>query len=158
MGGLCRKSCAKQLISIFFSLSEANALLPHIQSRISLILQLNLKMKAAIVLIQAAGISVDLNPQKLLNQPHTPDIIDALSDVCLFMPAVQALIDEISEKGVVSEDLEQGIFSWPAQLNHQAIVWCWRLGEPQIMYWRMPDEPFDLRHEIDTLCLDHISV
>jgi len=51
-------------------------------------------------------------------------------------------IDQIHECGVVVKDLESGLCDFPYMMNGRLVYLCWKLGEPDIMWWHETDAGF----------------
>jgi hypothetical protein len=56
---------------------------------------------------------------------------------------------EIDEIGVVVKDLDQGLLDFPAVLDGQAVLLCWKLGEKEIGFWHSAEEGFAGRKPLD---------
>lgn len=59
--------------------------------------------------------------------------------------------EELHRVGCVAKDMHNGIIDFPAQVNGQAIMWCWQLNEPTIMHWHGIEEGFSGRKTIASL-------
>jgi hypothetical protein len=62
---------------------------------------------------------------------------------------VRAAVDRIQEAGCIIKDLDVGLVDFPARLNNEDVLLCWRLGENRIRFWHRPDEGFAGRKPID---------
>jgi hypothetical protein len=56
---------------------------------------------------------------------------------------------EIDEIGVVVKDLDLGLLDFPAMLDGQTVLLCWKLGEREIGFWHLTDEGFAGRKPLD---------
>lgn len=54
--------------------------------------------------------------------------------------AVKSATDEIESIGVRVHDLAAGMLDFPCLVNGRAVLLCWRLGEPGILFWHGEDE------------------
>ena len=59
-------------------------------------------------------------------------------------------IAEIEAIGARVHDLETGMLDFPCQVEGQAALLCWRLGEATISYWHGLEESEDERRPLDT--------
>jgi hypothetical protein len=60
------------------------------------------------------------------------------------LAAVDGLLGEITELGVQVKDLDEGLIDFPA-LNPEdgeVVLLCWRLGEPEVAWWHLPEDGF----------------
>lgn len=55
---------------------------------------------------------------------------------------VEELLERLQEWGIVLRDVEQGLVDFPAVVDGAEAFLCWRLGEPEVRYWHLPDEGF----------------
>ena len=56
--------------------------------------------------------------------------------------AMNARLRELSDDGILVRDLRSGIIDFPGRDAEGPLCWCYRLGEPDILYWHRPDEGF----------------
>ena len=52
------------------------------------------------------------------------------------------LVDEIYAYGAEVKDIETGLVDFPALLNGETVLLCWRLGEDEISFWHRADDGF----------------
>jgi hypothetical protein len=133
-------------LSKTFTLGEAQTLLPVVES---------LVRRA-----QAAGLRVgelELEMQQLghrifLSGGMHVDVSVAARRRAEREKAVQEARDtlaEIDAIGVQVTDLEQGLLDFPAVMDGQMVLLCWKIGEPAINHWHTPEEGFDERKPLD---------
>jgi hypothetical protein len=58
-------------------------------------------------------------------------------------------LGEIDSIGVQVKDLEEGLLDFPSLMDGQAVLLCWKLGEPAIAYWHTEEEGFAGRKPLD---------
>jgi hypothetical protein len=51
------------------------------------------------------------------------------------MPALRALEDELRELGIQLKDHRTGLIDFPAELQGEDVLLCWKLGENRIDHW-----------------------
>ena len=49
---------------------------------------------------------------------------------------------KLAEQGIELKDLEIGLVDFPAKRFDEAVYLCWRLGEPEVLYWHGLNEGF----------------
>lgn len=57
-------------------------------------------------------------------------------------------IDGIHELGAQVKDVDAGLVDFPARMNGEEVLLCWRLGEDEIRYWHRLEEGFAGRREL----------
>jgi hypothetical protein len=55
---------------------------------------------------------------------------------------VEELLDEIVGHGVQVKDVDTGLLDFPAMIDGEEALLCWRVGEGQIAYWHTLDGGF----------------
>jgi hypothetical protein len=58
-------------------------------------------------------------------------------------------VNAVHERGAIVKDLETGLVDFPARLEGQEVLLCWRLGEEQIEHWHGLEEGFAGRKRLD---------
>jgi len=64
---------------------------------------------------------------------------------------LQQAIETIHATGCLVKDLEMGLLDFPAILNDEEVLLCWRLGEDRIRYYHGVNEGFQGRKPLDPL-------
>jgi hypothetical protein len=64
---------------------------------------------------------------------------------------LQRALENIQATGCLVKDLEVGLLDFPAILNDEEVLLCWRLGEDRIRYYHSVDEGFAARKPLDPL-------
>jgi hypothetical protein len=62
---------------------------------------------------------------------------------------VQRAVETIHATGCLVKDLEMGLLDFPAILNDEEVLLCWRLGEDRIRYYHGMNEGFAGRKPLD---------
>lgn len=123
----------------YFTVAEANALLPVLLPHVERLMAAWRRLSAA----QAAVIAVlERTPLADLGGPPLTqaavDIIRAQNA----MVAIQAL-------GVDLKDPATGLLDFPALRNGVEVYLCWRYGEPRVGFWHLIETGFAGRQPID---------
>ena len=125
-----------------FTLAEANALIPQLESSLSkvkngrsILIHTKNEIKKACANAEFGGGSV-----------AGPRYITALEDMHENLQAIQ-------EIGVIVKDLDLGLCDFPFYLNGRIVYLCWKLGEDKIEWWHEVYTGFSERQTIpkDTL-------
>jgi hypothetical protein len=126
----------------YFTLDEANQMLPYVQTELAFIQDTKgLFYKTYYDLQQL---------KKLAPSPQRNDEIFKLECRLEFMEMeVQMHINQVMSKGIQVKDIDIGLFDFPAILNGEEVLLCWRHGEPSITYYHGVNEGFAGRKIIE---------
>jgi hypothetical protein len=61
---------------------------------------------------------------------------------------MQEYEQELRDLGVELKDHERGLIDFPCGMNGREVYLCWRLGEPEVMFWHELDAGFAGRQRI----------
>ena len=121
-----------------FTLSEANNLIPELETALR-------KIQAVRAFLQ----SIQVEIQKARDHasggggsPIGPSYIKGLEFIV-------SRIEKIQESGVVLKDLERGLCDFPALRDGDQVYLCWKLGEPEIRWWHPLDSGFSGRQPLE---------
>jgi len=130
----------------FFTLQQAEELLPRVASAIQEVISLksgyeraeeewqNFSQRLAIM----GGVRVD-RARVLEQKKHREQAAAALEQA----------IEKVHEFGCLVKDLDIGLIDFPSMFQGQEVYLCWKLGEAGIKFWHGVDEGFRGRKPID---------
>jgi hypothetical protein len=58
-------------------------------------------------------------------------------------------VNAVHERGAIVKDIDTGLVDFPARLEGEEVLLCWRLGEEQIEHWHGLEEGFAGRKRLD---------
>ena len=61
----------------------------------------------------------------------------------------KSILAEIDEIGVTVQDLGEGLLDFPCQVEGNAVMLCWKLGEPAITHWHEAEAGSEERKLLD---------
>ena len=136
----------------FFTLQEAEQLLPEVESSIRDAIALKSEYQEAEAEWQSfsrrvmllGGVVVDHS--RIEEQKNRRESTGA---------RLKEAIERIHEYGCLVKDLDMGLVDFPTQFNGQEVYLCWKLGEPNIQFWHGVHEGFRGRKPIDQEFLEH---
>ncbi len=140
------------MIQRHFSLEEARALIPQIQPRLRMALQLHAALRPIVHAINEAGYDVDwemLAGEVELDDEARPADLRNLAKARALYESLRAEISAVESVGCEVKGVVDGLVdfrSW--REGRDEVVLCWRLGEPTIMYWHDPSAGFAGREPI----------
>jgi hypothetical protein len=136
----------------FFSLPQAEKLLPQVESAIREAIALKAEYKQAEAewrnfaqRVMAMG-GVWVNRSQVLDQKTGREATAT---------RLKRAIDRIHEFGCVVKDLDIGLIDFPTRWKGAEVYLCWKLGESGIRFWHGVDEGFRGRKPIDPEFLEH---
>ncbi|MGZ4838165.1 MAG: DUF2203 domain-containing protein, partial [Terriglobales bacterium] len=129
-----------------FSLDEAHALLPVLQS----LLRRGMEAKQRVEEIEAEF--QKLNHRIFLSGGLEVDVVTlarrrAESDKSL--QQIKDSLAEIESTGAQVKDMDSGLLDFPCVVEGETILLCWKLGEERITHWHGVEEGFAGRKPID---------
>ena len=135
----------------YFSLEEANAMIPEIDRVMRRLLQLNAELKATHRRLQ----DKDAVPSELefsLAPPGADDeTIDLLTTFKALLVGLQDEIDQLADSGCLVKHIEHGLIDWYYRKDDRDVLLCWKLGEKSVMYWHELDAGFQGRQPVSEL-------
>jgi hypothetical protein len=129
-----------------FTLEEAQALLPVLESLLRTAITSKKTMEEVDAELQALAHRVFLNGGTFL------DVVPLARRKAERGKAEQRAKDalaEIDSIGVQVKDLDIGLLDFPCVVEGQIILLCWKLGEKSITHWHGTQEGFASRKPID---------
>jgi hypothetical protein len=121
-------------MSQFFTVVEANALLPRLRLLLEKVLEEKQRLVAMIPEVSRAkeGHVFDWGT------PAGPQYLQILDNF-------GQISREIEKLGVIVKDLDQGLCDFPYQREGRIVYLCWKLGEEEVSWWHDVDAGFDGR-------------
>ena len=114
---------------IYFTIEEANALLPHLTGRLNTIQQQRDVIRE---LLEGGATETDKRIRERVD-------------------TINAELGAIHEMGCLVKDLDTGLVDFFAHGENGDIFLCWQLGEPEIRFWHLLDTGAAGRQPVSTL-------
>jgi len=121
----------------FYTISEANAVIPEIRKQVLKIMKLNkvLEMLESIEVIQQDDHEHLLTVAKMNKHYHK---------LCYDF---HREIESLAKKGALLRDVDVGLVDLYSLYNGKEIMLCWKIDEERIQHWHeLEDEFTDRRH------------
>jgi hypothetical protein len=115
----------------YFTVDEANALLP----RLTTLLQTMIAARERIITDRP-------NWEPVIEKAHTNGGSERAKNLYRDSSAIQALLNEINQWGVIIKDLDTGLVDFPHLRDGREVFLCWRIDEPRVAYWHDVDAGF----------------
>jgi hypothetical protein len=120
----------------FFTVDEANALVPRLALILERMQRVSLKIReelAAIAQEQGEDSLDQLSVHQLLQiKPQLQPLFEQLS----------LSVEEIEGHGCLFKGLELGLVDFPARLNGEVVELCWQYGEKEIGFYHGREDGF----------------
>src|SRR5580765_5356796 len=86
----------------------------------------------------------------------SPDHPDAIADLLQIEAQrlardIEGYIAELNDLGVVCKGMDTGLVDFRGQMDGREVYYCWKLGEPSVMYWHEIDAGFVGRQKLHPL-------
>ncbi len=125
-------------MSRYFTVEEANALLPHLIPLVERLLRLRQRVlerhEALVPVLERGGWNSGGR---------------VASEVADLFRQIEAIIEAIHRTGAQVKDVNTGLIDFPALRNGREVLLCWQYGEPRVAYWHSLDAGFAGRRPIE---------
>jgi hypothetical protein len=121
----------------YFTLDEANALLPELEPLVGRLLELRAKVSHE---------SRELTG--MLGDLHSDIGGPAASRLTREFAEIETLVDRIRGYGCVLKSLEAGLLDFLCERDGRDVYLCWRYGEPSIQYYHEVHTGFQGRRPV----------
>jgi hypothetical protein len=129
-----------------FTLEEANALLPVVESL------LDRAIRAKEEAERLEGEMQLLRQRIFLAGGMTMDVVGVQrnrKDTEAHLQIAKDALAEIDSIGVQVKDLDTGLLDFPTRVDGELVLLCWRRGETRIEYWHTVEAGFRGRQPLD---------
>ena len=88
----------------------------------------------------------------------TPEHPDAIAEL-LQMEAqrlardIEGYIRELNDLGVICKGMDTGLVDFRGEIDGREVYYCWKLGEPSVLYWHEVDAGFVGRQRLHPLAV-----
>jgi hypothetical protein len=89
------------------------------------------------------------------SSPEHPDAIAELlqTEAQRLAREIEGYIAELNALGVIVKGMDTGLVDFRGQMDGREVYYCWKLGEPSVMYWHEIDAGFVGRQRLHPLAL-----
>jgi len=121
-----------------FTVEQANAMLPLVRAITS-----DLASLAKDVMERRHRLALLLSGRQLKpNDPYSEELAQMEADLERDTLRLQEYVEELRELGVEPKGAVEGLVDFPAQIDGRLVYLCWKLGEPEVLYWHEVDAGF----------------
>lgn len=127
-----------------FTIEQANAMLPLVRAITG-----DLATLARDVMQRRHRLSELMTGRKLKpNDPYADELAQMEADLERDAERLQEYVDELRELGVEPKGAIEGLVDFPCEMDGRLVYLCWRLGEPEVLYWHDLESGFGGRQPL----------
>lgn len=130
----------------YFTVAEANALVPALEVRFGKVMQLRGQLRTSYETLEKLG---EPPTAESLERNEGPDDLRKLRG--RFRALLEALTEELAAvetMGVAVKDLDLGLCDFLGEREGRDVWLCWQYGEKQVAYWHEIDAGFGGRQPL----------
>lgn len=129
----------------YFTLREAEELLPSIRSRLEAAINSKAELAAIDAEFQEISARISMAGGSEINLAQAAQ---RKFERAALVKSIENAVEEIQNTGCVVKDLDIGLLDFPALLGGDEVYLCWKLGETRIEWWHHLDDGFAGRRRI----------
>ena len=130
--------------SKLFTVEQANAVLPLVRAITADLVQLSrevMERRERLALL-SAGRSASAK------DPYSEELAQVREELEKDSTQLQAYVDELRELGVEPKSGPEGLVDFPCLMDDRVVFLCWKVGEPEVMYWHELEAGFAGRQSL----------
>jgi hypothetical protein len=132
----------------YFTVEEANRLLPLVQIDLGLLQETKRKFEDKYDQLRQLRTSQPVNEQR--DRKQYEDALFTLECELEFLQIeAQSQIESIHMKGVELKDIDQGLLDFPAIVNGEEVLLCWKQGEERVGHYHGLHDGYRARKKIE---------
>jgi len=112
-----------------FTIEEARALLPEVRAIAEAMQQHKREFDRQRSLLKEAGTHAAGNGH------GTPGALSAQTAAEQQVQEIQNRVEQLAQMGVEVKGIDDGLIDFPSERDGRIVYLCWRIGEPDILYW-----------------------
>ena len=127
-----------------FTVEEANTMMPLVRAIVTDLSRLShdvVERRERVELLRARR---DPGNQ----DPYSEELAQIEDELEKQTRELQSYVEELRALGIEPKDGLNGIIAFPAKLDGRLVYLCWRLGEPEVLFWHEVDGGFSGRQPL----------
>src|SRR5437868_15022405 len=134
----------EQKAARMFTIDQANATLPLVRA-----ITTDLASLAKDVVERRHRLAMLTSGRDLkAGDPYSDELAQMEADLERDASRLQGYVDELRELGVEPKGAVEGLVDFPCMLDGRIVYLCWKLGEPEVLYWHDVDAGFSGRQPL----------
>jgi hypothetical protein len=127
-----------------FTIEQANAMLPLVRAITS-----DLSVLARDVMERRHRLALLTAGRELKSgDPYSDELAQMEADLERDVQRLQEYVTELHELGVEAKGAVEGLVDFPCEMDGRLVYLCWKLGEPEVLYWHDLDAGFGGRQPL----------
>lgn len=127
-----------------FTVEEANSMMPLVRAIVTDLSRLShdvVERRERVALLRAGR-----DPGN--KDPYSEELAQIEDELEKQTRELQSYVEELRALGIEPKDGLNGIIDFPAMLDGRRVYLCWRLGEPEVLFWHEIDGGFSGRQPL----------
>ena len=127
-----------------FTMEQANAMLPLVRAIVQDLSDLSrdvVERRERIWMIRD-----ERNRES--TDPYSEELIQIEEDLDKDSRRLQEYVDELQQLGVEAKNGPEGLVDFPAMIDGRVVYLCWKLGEPEVLFWHELNAGFEGRQAL----------
>lgn len=127
-----------------FTIDQANAMLPLVRAIVE-----DLSNLARDVVERRERIWM-IRDERHRNSkdPYSEELAQIEEDLEKDSERLEEYVEELRQLGVEPKNGPEGLVDFPAMIDGELVYLCWKLGEPEVLYWHELDAGFSGRQPL----------
>ncbi len=127
-----------------FTIDQANATLPLVRAIVT-----DLAALSREVIERRRRLSILMDGRDSDSKdPYREELIQIEEELEKDSRRLQEYVGELRDLGVEPTSGPEGLVDFPTVIDGQEAYLCWKLGEPEVLYWHKPDAGFRERQPL----------
>lgn len=127
-----------------FTIDEANAMLPLVRAITRDLVQLAREVIERQQRVEYLRSGRDMDK----SDPYADELAQSLADLEHDKERLREYVLELRELGVEPKSATEGLIDFPALVDGQLVFLCWKLDEPEVLFWHSLDGGFAGRQSL----------
>jgi len=127
-----------------FTIDQANAMLPLVRAittDLAILAKDVVERRHRLALLTSGR---DLKP----GDPYSDELAQMEAELERDATRLQEYVEELRELGVEPKGAVEGLVDFPCKMDGKTVYLCWKLGEPEVLYWHDLDTGFSGRQPL----------
>jgi hypothetical protein len=114
-----------------FTIEQANAMLPLVRA-----ITTDLTALARDVMERRHRLATLTSGRQLkTGDPYSDELAQMDTEIDRDVQRLQEYVGELQQLGVEPKGAIEGLVDFPCRLDGRLVLLCWKLGEPEVLYW-----------------------
>jgi len=121
-----------------FTIEQANAMLPLVRAITEDLTNLAREVVERRQRVDLLTAGRDLQSK----DPYVGELAAVEEELKRDMTRIQGYVKELEDLGVEPKGAVDGLVDFPSSMDGRSVYLCWKLGEPEVLYWHEIDAGF----------------